>query len=133
MLTRLMILSGSFFAGTAVVLGAFGAHGLRSKISPDQLQSFETGVKYQFIHALALLILGLLSDRLPSGGARFSFYLFAIGIILFSGSIYLLSTRELLGISSWKSFLGPITPLGGLCMIAGWASLFFAAYRSTTL
>jgi uncharacterized membrane protein YgdD (TMEM256/DUF423 family) len=133
MITRLMILSGSAFAGLAVVLGAFGAHGLRSKISPEQLQSFETGVKYQFIHALAILLLGILSDRIPAGGARWSYYLFTSGIVLFSGSIYLLSTRDVLGISSWKSFLGPITPLGGLCMIAGWITLFMAAFRSTSL
>lgn len=132
MITRLIILSGSAFAGLAVLLGAFGAHGLRSKISPDQLESFETGVKYQFIHALALLILGLLTERLPAGGARWAYYLFTIGIILFSGSIYLLSTRDLLGIASWKSFLGPITPIGGLCLICGWIALFIAANRSTS-
>lgn len=133
MITRLMILSGSAFAGLAVLLGAFGAHGLRSKISPEQLQSFETGVKYQFIHALALLILGLLNDKLTAGGARWAYYLFTTGIILFSGSIYLLSTRDLIGIPSWKSFLGPITPIGGMCMIGGWIALFIATYRSTSL
>ena len=104
---------GSIFAGTAVILGAFGAHALKEKLSIQQLQVFETGVKYQFYHAFVPAL-------------NYSFWFFTAGILLFSGSLYLLSTIDINGLSGIKSILGPITPLGGLCFILGWISLIIA-------
>ena len=117
---------GSIFAGTAVILGAFGAHALKEKLSIQQLQVFETGVKYQFYHAFAILILGLLAERFNVPALNYSLWFFTAGILLFSGSLYLLSTIDINGMSGIKNILGPTTPLGGLCFILGWISLIVA-------
>lgn len=127
---KTFLISGALLGGLAVILGAFGAHALKAKLSPESLQIFETGVRYQFYHALALLLVALLSDKMNSSSMNFSGYFFIAGVILFSGSIYLLATREILGIDSWKSFLGPITPLGGLCFVVGWILLLIAAIKN---
>lgn len=117
------------FALLAVILGAFAAHGLEGKLNPDQLHSFETGVRYQFYHAIGIFIVAILAFQKPSAWLNRAAWLFIIGILFFSGSIYLLSCRDLLGISSWK-WLGPITPIGGLLFIAGWASLIFSTINT---
>lgn len=127
---KIFLISGALLGGLAVILGAFGAHALKAKLSPESLQIFETGVRYQFYHALALLLVALLSDKMNSSSMNFSGYFFIAGVILFSGSIYLLATREILGIDSWKSFLGPITPLRGLCFVVGWILLLIAAIKN---
>lgn len=127
---KIFLISGALLGGLAVILGAFGAHALKAKLSPESLQIFETGVRYQFYHALALLLVALLSDKMNASSMNFSGYFFIAGVILFSGSIYLLATREILGIDSWKSFLGPITPLGGLCFVVGWILLLIAAIKN---
>ncbi len=116
---------GGFFMLTAVILGAFGAHGLEGSLSPEQLETYKTGVTYQFYHALALLFLGLYSQHNPSKLLKWAGILFSVGIFLFSGSIYLLACKDLLGIASWK-WLGPITPIGGTLFIIGWG-LFLGA------
>jgi uncharacterized membrane protein YgdD (TMEM256/DUF423 family) len=113
------ILAGSF-AAIAVILGALGAHALKAKLSPDQLMSFETGVKYQFYHALALLAVYIIQKQTQTNDFNLSAWFFLIGILLFSGSIYFLSTRSLYGMPDGLKFLGPVTPLGGVLMIAGW-------------
>jgi uncharacterized membrane protein YgdD (TMEM256/DUF423 family) len=125
--TFLMI--GSTAAGIAVMLGAFGAHSLKEKLQPEQLQVFETAVRYQVYHAFALIVVGLLSQRFNSSLLNYSGYLFIIGIIFFSGSLYLLSAKSLLGIEHWK-FLGPVTPLGGLCLICGWLLVVLGVFKS---
>ena len=117
---------GSIFALTAVILGAFGAHALKEKLSIQQLQIFETGVKYQFYHAFAILLLGMLSERINVSALNYSAMFFAAGILLFSGSLYLLSTIDINGLSGIKNVLGPVTPLGGLSFILGWISLIIA-------
>ncbi len=127
---KIFLISGALLGGLAVILGAFGAHALKAKLSPESLQIFETGVRYQVYHALALLLVALLSDKMNASSMNFSGYFFIAGVILFSGSIYLLATREILGIDSWKSFLGPITPLGGLCFVVGWILLLIAAIKN---
>lgn len=109
----------------AVILGALGAHALKSKISPEQLQSFETGVKYQMYHAILLLILAILIDKYAYKYLTWSANSITIGIVLFSVSIYFLSTKSLFGIENLK-FLGPITPIGGLFLIAGWIFIAIA-------
>lgn len=111
----------------AVMLGAFGAHGLREALPPDQLNVFNTGVRYQFYHAFALLFLGLWARITPPGRwLRWAATAFLLGVILFSGSLYLLSLRVWLG--DWVRPLGPITPLGGVSFIAGWILLLFHLY-----
>ena len=111
----------------AVALGAIGAHYLKSKIdlgliTADQVNGFDTGVKYHMYHTLAMLIIFLLSKHIQSKHLTWAFNCFLIGIILFSGSLYLLCTRQLFH-AGWLSVLGPITPIGGLFLIAGWILL----------
>jgi uncharacterized membrane protein YgdD (TMEM256/DUF423 family) len=106
----------------AVAAGAFGSHSLRAILSETQLQTFQTGVTYQFYHILAMAIVLVWQNAHPDKVLRLSFYLFFSGILLFSGSLYLLSTAEITGLKL-KSFIGPLTPAGGLFFIAGWINL----------
>ena len=104
---------------SAVVLGAFGAHALRARLEPSALAVWNTAVTYHLVHALALLALALFARATGRGVALPSSLLLA-GVVLFSGSLYLLAT------AGWR-WLGPITPLGGLCFIAGWLALVLLA------
>lgn len=126
-MNKRIILTAAFFGMIAVVLGAFGAHGLTGRISEQSLDNWHTAVNYQFYHTLALLFLATFS-RAKNILINLSYIAFTIGILFFSGSLYLLSTRELTGISA-THILGPITPLGGLAFILGWASLFLATLK----
>lgn len=114
----------------AVAFGAFGAHGLRPRVTPEALDQWRTAVEYQFYHGLALLFLALAPAGVPARSMRLAGLLFRLGILLFCGSIYLLSTRELTHAHGLTPFLGPITPLGGLLFMAGWAVLLITAWRS---
>lgn len=111
------------FCLSAVILGAFGAHALKEVLSESQLSSFQTGVRYQFFHGLTILILSFnmnyFTKRLSS-----IIKIMSAGIILFSFSIYLLNIQDLVGFS--MSYLGPITPIGGLLLITSWIALFFS-------
>lgn len=111
------------FCLSAVILGAFGAHALKEMLSESQLSSFQTGVRYQFFHGLTILILSFnmnyFTKRLSS-----IIKIMSAGIILFSFSIYLLNIQYLIGFS--MSYLGPITPIGGLLLITSWIGLFFS-------
>ena len=111
------------FCISAVILGAFGAHAFKEVISKSQLSSFQTGVRYQFFHGLAILILSFnmnyFTERLSS-----IIKIMSAGIMLFSFSIYLLNIQDLIGFS--MSYLGPITPIGGLLLITSWTLLFFS-------
>ena len=113
----------------AVAAGAFGAHGLRERLTPEALAQWHTAVEYQFYHGLGILLLAALSDRLGKGAVRWSCRLFLVGIVLFSGSIFLLSTRDLTGFHAIGSFVGPITPIGGLLLMGGWATMLISAVR----
>ncbi|MDA0990027.1 MAG: DUF423 domain-containing protein [Verrucomicrobia bacterium] len=129
MLTQRFILAAaSLMGGLAVVLGAFGAHALKERLDAAALAAFETAVRYQFYHALALLAVGLLMSQSMGGALRASAACFLLGTLLFSGSIYLLATRSLLPFGDCR-WLGPVTPLGGLLLIAGWICLAVAAVR----
>jgi len=120
---------GSLFALFGVILGAFGAHGLKNHLSADQLATFDTGIRHQFYHALALILLAILTAPMKNHRfLRYAGWLFTAGIICFSGSIYLLACREFLGIESWR-WLGPITPIGGTFFIVGWGLLFSSALK----
>tara|TARA_B110000014_G_C19608533_1_gene322200 strand:- start:21 stop:401 length:381 start_codon:yes stop_codon:yes gene_type:complete len=112
------IIAGSFFAALAVIFGAFGAHGLKSKVSPEDLIIFETGVRYQMYHALGLVLLGLLGMSTSFTISQLPALFFVIGIIIFSGTLYLI---PLTGIR----WLGAITPIGGIAFIAGWFMLIY--------
>ena len=113
----------------AVGLGAFGAHGLKAHVTPEALAQWKTGVEYQFYHGLGILFLASLGAIVPEKSLRAVRTLFLIGVVFFSGSLYLLSTRVPMGSEGLTPVLGPITPLGGLCFLAGWAVLFTAAVR----
>ena len=123
-----MIITGSLLAALSVALGALAAHWLKANISLAGVQSFDTAVKYQMYHALAILIMVALPEKFRVKPYKYAYYAFLVGIILFSGSIYLLSTRELTQIN-W-SWLGPLTPLGGLSFLAGWILLSIAAFMA---
>jgi uncharacterized membrane protein YgdD (TMEM256/DUF423 family) len=126
---RFYIIAGVLFAAVAVILGAFGAHALKAKLETDMLQVFETGVRYQIYHAFALIVTGILSEKLKSNSVNFAGNFFIAGILFFSGSLYLLSTKEIIGAGSMQ-FLGPVTPLGGLCFLIGWGMLLHALIKN---
>src|SRR5687768_17388327 len=119
----------------AVALGALGAHALKNQlpsglITVDQLNGFDTGVKYQMYHTLAMLLIVLLKNTYNSRFLNLAYHLFFWGIILFSGSLYFLCTRHLTGMD-WLKFLGPVTPLGGICFVAGWLCLCVSAIKKS--
>lgn len=118
-----IIITGAIFAGLAVILGAFGTHGLKAKISPEDLSIFETGVKYHFFHALGLILIGILGFHFPEVTIQLPALLFVIGILLFSGSLYIL-------VLSGLRWLGAITPFGGFAFIAGWLLLALKLIKS---
>ena len=121
-MTQIALIFGSLFGFTAVIFGAFGAHLLKKKLTTDQLQSFETGVKYQMYHGVVLLVLGF-NLNIDTLVVTYSVYAFIIGTILFSFSIYglVISSAN----NKKMRFLGPITPLGGLFLVLGWGLLIY--------
>jgi uncharacterized membrane protein YgdD (TMEM256/DUF423 family) len=116
----------AFYGMTAVMIGAFGAHALKDKLEAYQHQIFEKGVQYQFYHVAALLAVFLLGTKTDNKLLNIAGWFFTFGILFFSGSLYLLATRDLLGTQGLTPILGPITPLGGLCFIIGWALLLIS-------
>lgn len=120
---RNYLIIGALLCALCVVLGAFGAHALKDMITAEHLMMFDKAVRYQFIHALSLILFSIMPDKYQTQRLRMASGLLLVGITFFSGSLYILSTREASGITS-TTFLGPITPLGGICLISGW--LLFA-------
>ncbi len=120
---RALVVIGALLAAIAVVLGAFGAHALQERLSERALATWDTGVQYHFIHALALLLLAALWSHLASGWATASAVAFVLGILLFAGSLYALALGA-------PRVLGAIAPLGGTAFILGWLSLALAAWRA---
>jgi len=114
--------AGAVAAGIGVALGAFGAHGLKSRVEPELVTIFETGVRYHMYHALALLAVGLASTRSNNPLLGAAGWLFVAGIVIFSGSLYLMTLTG----TRW---LGAITPIGGLAFLAGWSLLALGALR----
>ena len=121
-MSKAILMTASALLALAVAIGAFGAHGLKSHISAEMMQVYKTGVEYHFYHALGLLFIGLLSISMPSGLLNWSAILLTIGIILFSGSLYILAVTGI-------KWLGAITPLGGVSFIVGWILLFVAVWK----
>jgi|SRR5690606_6331877 len=121
---KLFLLTGSLLGALSVIIGAFGAHALKGTLeSTGRLDTFETAVKYQFYHVLALLLLGLLMSRFDHKLLNYAGYSFITGIFIFSGSLYILC---LTNVGKW----GAVTPIGGLFLIAGWLLLFFGIMKS---
>ncbi len=123
------LITAAIFGGLAVALGAFGAHALE-KITTDPviLHGYQTAVQYQFFHALALLAVGILAEKFPGRWLKWAGRCFISGILLFSGSLYLLTFLKIRDNAAIK-FVGPITPVGGLLFIAGWLFLLLAFAR----
>lgn len=122
------ISAGALLGAFAVGLGAFGAHGLKKIVPEDTIQVFQTGVHYQMVHALALLITGILSEKFSSKLIRITGWFFISGIILFSGSLYLLTVFKATDSEGFNK-IGIITPVGGLFFIAGWLSLLISVLQ----
>ena len=129
-MAKWILFTAGILGATTVTLGAFGAHALKARLDEYSIGIYRTGVEYQYYHVLALLAVGLLALKYPGGLLQWSAICFVIGMLFFSGSLYLLATRSLLGIESWGSFLGPITPLGGLFFIVGWVLLSIHVIKS---
>ncbi|MBF0597048.1 DUF423 domain-containing protein [Faecalibacter rhinopitheci] len=117
---NIVLTVAAFYGMTAVILGAFGAHAFKKILAVEKLSSFEVGVRYQMYHALALLVIGMFF-QFSNGMERSAAWLLMAGTLVFSVSIYLLSFADYWGVN--LKFLGPITPLGGLLMLAGWGVL----------
>lgn len=123
-MNRILLLFGAASAFVGVAAGAFGAHAIESRLSGDLLAVYETGVRYEVYHAIAILFTALASDRWPAAGWARAGWLFVAGTVLFSGSLYALA---LTGFTP----LGAVTPLGGLLFLGGWVLAAIAALRST--
>lgn len=121
---RVFTVIGALSAFLAVAAGAFGAHALRARLSPDLLEVFETGARYQFYHALALLAAAWVASRWPHDSATWAGWLFVAGTVLFSGSLYLLALTG-------QRWFGAITPLGGAAFLLGWLSLAWTTLRGS--
>lgn len=119
---KLFVILAAVLGFLGVALGAFGAHGLRGRLTPEDLEIFETGVRYQMYHALALLGVAWLSTRFPGAAVTAAGWLMVAGVVVFSGSLYVL-------VLSGLRWLGAVTPLGGLSLLAGWLALVWGVLR----
>lgn len=124
-----MLIKGSILGGLAVILGAFGAHALKEVLTAEQLISFETGVRYQMYHALVLMFLFIITLKINhiffNRAAQFIFW----GVILFSGSIYLLTLKNMLDVEALK-YVAPLTPIGGGLIIVGWMFILLGGLKT---
>jgi len=127
-MNKKIIVTAAILGMLAVMAGAFGAHGLKLYLSADQLAVWHTGVEYQFYHVFALLFLSTFAQS-KSKLITASYYFFTLGIIFFSGSLYLMACRDVLK-QDWLWIMGPVTPIGGLFFITGWITLALAAFRN---
>jgi uncharacterized membrane protein YgdD (TMEM256/DUF423 family) len=121
-MSKTILMTASILLAVAVAVGAFGAHGLKAHLSEAMLQTWKTGVEYHFYHALGLLLIGVLSVSMPTNLLNWSALFLFAGIVLFSGSLYILAITGI-------KWIGAITPLGGLCYIVGWVLLFVAVFK----
>lgn len=128
---KTFIRTGSLLAGLGVAIGAFSAHMLKGHITAEQMETFQTGVRYHLIHALALFIIGVMLYFRRTTWLLRAGWSFVIGIVLFSASLYLLSVRDLLSVP--LDWIGFVTPVGGLFFIAGWIGIFFSTFESNEL
>lgn len=120
--SQLLLLAGALYGFLGVAFGAFGAHALKARLSPELLAVWKTAVEYQFYHALALVLVALIAAQRPSIALTNAGICFALGVLIFSGSLYALAL-------SGVRWLGALTPIGGLLLLLGWALLFWAALK----
>ncbi len=125
---KLFLIIGSLLAGLAVALGAFGAHGLKKIADAETVAIYQTGVQYQMYHAIALLFLGLLAERMASHLVDYAGFLFIGGVVFFSGSLYLIASLKVMNKDVPKA-VGIMTPVGGLLFILGWLVLLLALLK----
>lgn len=130
MMHKFFLQAGAIFGAVAVALGAFGAHALKKMVSDVAVNIFETGVRYQFYHVFALVFVGILYRDFPGKWMLWAGNLFITGILLFSGSLYVLTYFKA-AVKPNYEWVGAITPFGGLAFIAGWVCVFVALYKST--
>lgn len=128
-MNKRIIITAALSGMVAVISGAFGAHALKASLTEGNLNVWQTAVQYQFYHTIAILFLSTLSQT-KQNLVKAAYYCFIFGIILFSGSLYLLATREIHHLS-WISVLGPVTPLGGLLFIIGWMYTLLAGLKTS--
>lgn len=120
---KLFLMLGALLMASAVALGAFGAHGLKNKLTVDMLQVYQTGVEYHFYHALGILLIGVIAGLYPNAnGVHWAGWALVFGILFFSGSLYVLALSGI-------KWLGAITPIGGIAFIIGWIMLAVSLYR----
>jgi uncharacterized membrane protein YgdD (TMEM256/DUF423 family) len=123
---RVCIVAGAVLGGAAVALGAFGAHGLEGfLVERNQVANFETAVRYQMYHALALVLIGILGESRPSAALRVAGWCFGVGVVVFSGALYGIALTRV-------SQLGMVAPLGGTLLIVGWVALALSTVRPST-
>ena len=120
---KTFFLLGALFGGLGVAIGAFGAHGLRASLSPQDLATFEIGVRYQLFHALALLAVAWAGTQWSTTSVSLAGWAFTVGIVVFSGSLYTL-------VLTGQRWLGAVTPIGGVAFLVGWGLLAWTAVRS---
>jgi len=125
---KTFLIIGIILAALAVALGAFGAHGLKKIVSPETVASYQTGVQYQMYHALALLVIALLADRLNNSIINYAGFFFIGGIVLFSGSLYVIASLKAMN-KDISPAIGILTPLGGLLFISGWIVFLIAVIK----
>jgi uncharacterized membrane protein YgdD (TMEM256/DUF423 family) len=123
------LILGTAMAGLAVILGAFGAHGLKKFVPAETVSTFETGVRYQFYHCVALILVGILAEKFNLAWMTYAGYAFMVGILLFSGSLYLLTALKATGSVGIRG-VGIITPFGGLFFVAGWILMMVAFFKT---
>ncbi|MGZ3958962.1 MAG: DUF423 domain-containing protein [Flavisolibacter sp.] len=119
---KLFLITGTVLAGLAVALGAFGAHGLKKIVAPETVAVYQTGVQYQMYHALALIFIGILTEKFGGSFIHYSGLFFLGGVVLFSGSLYLIVSLQAMN-KTVPTLIGIATPVGGLLFILGWAFL----------
>ncbi len=122
------LVKGAILGCIAVIFGALGAHALKEVLLPEQLHSFETGVRYQMYHALAILVLAVVVKNKSSKLLLTTVNLFFWGVVLFSGSIYLLTLKNIIA-ADFLKFAGPITPIGGIILVLGWVLLIWEGLK----
>lgn len=125
-LDKRIVVTAAFLGALTIAIGAFGAHGLKQLVDAEAITSFETGVRYQMFHVIVLLVIGL-TGPISTTTKKWVFWFFIFGIILFSGSIYILALKEILSFD--VKFLGLFTPLGGLSFIIGWLRLGYGLLK----
>jgi len=125
---KIFLIIGTILGGLAVALGAFGAHGLKKLVSPETVATYQTGVQYQMYHALALIVVGILTERASNSFLNYSGLLFLAGVVFFSGSLYLIVSMQAMS-KTIPTYIGIITPIGGLFFIIGWILLLLGIIR----